>query len=58
MKERLKARGIETGFEEEDEGVEGDSEDEGQLGEDGEGEEDGIDDMFEGAGGGRMITMG
>lgn len=43
MKERLKARGMETGFEEEDEGVE--SEGSG-IEEEGE-EEDGIDDMFE-----------
>ena len=43
MKERLRARGLETGFEEEDEGQ--DSEGSG-LEEEAE-EEDGIDDMFE-----------
>ncbi|KAK3679609.1 casein kinase 2 regulatory subunit [Vermiconidia calcicola] len=44
MKERLRARGMETGFEEEDEGVES----EGSEGLEGEEEEqDGIDDMFE-----------
>ena len=44
MKDRLRARGMETGFEEEDEGVES----EGSEGLEGEEEEqDGIDDMFE-----------
>lgn len=44
MKERLRARAIETGFEEEDEG---DEELESEE-EEGEEEQDGIDDMFEG----------
>lgn len=44
MKERLRARAIDTGFEDEDEGDEDlDSEDEDE-----EAEQDGIDDMFEG----------
>lgn len=44
MKERLRARGMETAFELEDEGeVGGSEESEGE-------EEDGIDDMFEPAG--------
>ena len=51
MKERLRARGLETGFEEEDEGQE--SEGSG-LEEEGE-EEDGIDDMFELAPGGQQL---
>lgn len=48
MKERLRARGLETGFEAEDE----DELDDEGLGEDGEGVEgeEGIDDMFEGLG--------
>ena len=44
LKERLRGRGVETGFEEEDEGEVGV---ESLVDEDGEGEEDGIDDMFE-----------
>lgn len=43
MKERLRGRGMETGFEVEDEEDEG----EGMASENGEGEGDGIDDMFE-----------
>lgn len=44
MKERLRARAIDTGFEEEDEGDEDlDSEEEDE-----EAEQEGIDDMFEG----------
>lgn len=48
VKERLRARGLETGFEAEDE----DELDDEALGEDGEGVEgeEGIDDMFEGLG--------
>ena len=48
VKERLRARGLETGFEAEDE----DELDDEGLGEDGEGVEgeEGIDDMFEGLG--------
>ena len=45
MKERLRAQGLLTGFEAEDEG-EGSEESEGEA-EQGEAEEDGIDDMFE-----------
>ena len=44
MKERLRARAIDTGFEEEDDGDEDlDSEDDNE-----EVDQDGIDDMFEG----------
>jgi casein kinase II subunit beta len=46
MKERLRARGLETGFEEEDEGVESEATEDEMAEED----EDGIDDMFEVAG--------
>ncbi|KAJ9628014.1 casein kinase 2 regulatory subunit [Taxawa tesnikishii (nom. ined.)] len=44
MKERLRARGIETGFENEDEEGEGEEEDD----EEDPGSQEGIDDMFEG----------
>ena len=47
LKERLRQRGLETGFEDEDEGEEEPESEE----EEGEEAEDGIDDMFEGAGG-------
>jgi casein kinase II subunit beta len=53
MKERLKARGMETGFEEEDE--EGLSEGSG-IEDEGE-EEEGIDDMFEVAPGPQPIQV-
>lgn len=52
LKDRLRARAIDTGFEEEDEGEEDlESEDDD---EDGEGQE-GIDDMFEGGRVGQVV---
>jgi len=49
MKDRLRARGVETGFEDEDEGLEGE-EDDDEIGEEAASQADGIDDMFEGGG--------
>ena len=57
MKGRLAGLGIETGFEEEDEGVSSEmSEEMGGGGAEGEGE-DGIDDMFEVPGGALQVLQ-